>query len=178
VAEPGEVPTAHRLEKSHSRGAPALVLQPATCCAWGPCPWQDSNSSTQHVCVLCCSTRDHAEQECGCHTHGLQNTTPRPLSGHRWSVSGLLIKDVTPQSTQDCSTFLPPLLHNAHPVNLSGCAFRSSFFSVPPNVLASQCLSFLSLLLTLVNSVEDWEFIPSLILDSTIAKAMIRHFCF
>jgi hypothetical protein len=169
---------AHRLEKCHSGRVLALVPPPRTCSAWGLCPWQDSSSSTQHMYVLCCSARDRAEQECGCYTHGLQNATPRPLSWCRWSVSGLLIYEVIPSPLMTVAPPLPPLPHNTHPLNQSCCAFMSSFFSVPPGVLASWCLSVLSLLLILLNSVEDQEFNPSLVLDSTVAKAMVWHFCF
>jgi hypothetical protein len=87
--------------------SPSLVLPPRTCSAWGPCHCQGSSSTAQHMCVLCFSTRDCAEQKCGCHTPGLHNMTPRPLSGHR-----LLINDVASESMQDPSTSMLPLLHN------------------------------------------------------------------
>jgi hypothetical protein len=93
--------------------------------------------------------------------------TPRPLSGHRLSVTGLLIKDVFPSPPS------PPSCHSL-------CKEVAFFPGEPPPLIASQCpgKSAVSLTFILLNSAEAREFNPALILDSTIAKAMIQHFCF
>jgi hypothetical protein len=106
-------------------------------------------------------------QKCGHYTHALETAPPRPLSDHRLSVTGLLIKDVFPSPPS------PPSCHSL-------CKEVAFFPGEPPPLIASQCpgKSAVSLTFILLNSAEAREFNPALILDSTIAKAMIQHFCF
>jgi hypothetical protein len=63
-------------------------------------------------------------QKCGCHTHGLETVNPRPLSGHRLSVSGLLIEDIFPR-------------HPHTPAKKWDSFLESPLCSVLPSVLAS-----------------------------------------
>jgi hypothetical protein len=107
VAEPAEVPTAHRLEKHHSGGLPSSGSPTRDLLCLGSLSLTGLQlQRPAHVCAVLFHQ--------GLYRAGVW--VPHPwvaqrdpkVFGHRRSVSGLLINDVASQSMQDPSTSPSP----------------------------------------------------------------------